>query len=182
MKTCTGCLAEKPLDGFYRDKNLKDGHSYYCKECVKQLATIWYLKNKTRPDRAPARTAEQIRAVDRARSKAKWVSMTEEARETKREAFRRWSAKYPEKVRQRSRLREARAAHQKPRWAKQSLMNDIYRLATIATRETGIQFTVDHIVPLKSRLVCGLHVEHNLTILEASANFKKGNKFWPDMP
>jgi hypothetical protein len=41
---------------------------------------------------------------------------------------------------------------------------------------------VDHIVPLRSRLVCGLHVFWNLRPWEAGANMRKGNRLDANPP
>lgn len=64
-----------------------------------------------------------------------------------------------------------------PKWASLMVIRVIYQRCEELTRETGVEHHVDHIVPLRGRNVCGLHVEYNLQIIPAHANHKKANLF-----
>jgi hypothetical protein len=55
-------------------------------------------------------------------------------------------------------------------------------LAQIRTRATGVLHEIDHVVPLRSKIVCGLHAETNIRVIPAFENRSKGNRHWPDMP
>lgn len=60
-------------------------------------------------------------------------------------------------------------------------LKEIYTLAVLRENSTGFKWQVDHIVPLLSSFVCGLHWSGNLRLIPAVANLSKGNKYWPDM-
>lgn len=61
---------------------------------------------------------------------------------------------------------------QMPGWASQEKITEIYK-------STPDGYVVDHDVPLLGKLVCGLHVEHNLQHLTKKENLLKSNKFDP---
>ena len=41
----------------------------------------------------------------------------------------------------------------------------------------GAAYEIDHIIPLKGKLVCGLHVPNNIRVVLKSTNQKKSNRF-----
>jgi hypothetical protein len=66
-----------------------------------------------------------------------------------------------------------------PKWLTEAMLFEItcmYREAQRLSRVTGEQYDVDHIVPLRGKTVCGLHVPWNLQILKHTENMKKSNK------
>ena len=69
-----------------------------------------------------------------------------------------------------------------PKWANKEKIQWFYREARRLTEASGMPYHVDHIVPLNSRKVCGLHNEFNLEVIPARINLQKHNRTWPDMP
>lgn len=93
-----------------------------------------------------------------------------------------WAKKNPDKVNARCMARYTAKMKAMPPWADREKIRAFYTEAVRLTRETGIPHEVDHIYPLKSKWLCGLHVPANLQILTESENCSKGNRRWPNMP
>ena len=76
-----------------------------------------------------------------------------------------------------SAARRAQIGKATPVWADRSEIKKVFLESLLKSRNSGVKQEVDHIVPLKGKNVCGLHVHWNLQVLAAFENRKKSNKF-----
>ena len=67
-----------------------------------------------------------------------------------------------------------------PVWANEQEIRAFYAEAKRVTQATGTQHEVDHIIPLKSPLVCGLHTPINLRVISKAENRSKSNHLYKE--
>lgn len=92
-----------------------------------------------------------------------------------------YRAASPEQFREYEALRRAQKLLATPSWVNRRAIRDFYAARKVVSLLMQREFHVDHIVPLVSDFVCGLHVENNLQLLPGPDNQSKSNRFWPDM-
>lgn len=71
-------------------------------------------------------------------------------------------------------LRKLKQKKATPSWADKDLIRDMY----LEAQYQGLE--IDHMVPITSDKVCGLHCESNLQLLPKLENRIKNNKHWPN--
>ena len=76
--------------------------------------------------------------------------------------------------------RRAAQLERTPTWLTEDHRADILAMYSLSSKLgdiCGIEYEVDHIIPLRGESVSGLHVPWNLQILTKTSNRKKGNRF-----
>lgn len=178
FKICSKCKTGKPVTSFTIDRSKKDGLRTTCRECAKATVAKWTAENPERKKLNDAKRHEKRYQIDADKERAR--------RKIWRESNPTYFRKYLEENRgahnARVALRDAIKLKATPAWANFLLISDLYEQARKITSETGVDHEVDHVVPLRSRYVCGLHCESNLRIITKAANRAKRNLYWPDMP
>lgn len=168
----------------YRAKNaerlkvIKAAYRALNKERLSAVEAVWRKNNVQRK--------KNNDNAWRARNKQRMADQMRAYRSAHREEVNRNSAKFRARnvAYYAERRNAARAAllQAMPHWANKFFIEEAYALAQLRTKITGFAWHVDHIVPLQSSRVCGLHVEHNLQVIPGRVNQSKSNRHWPDMP
>jgi len=178
MKTCSKCGKSKLFLEFRVFPRSADGLSAWCIECHAEASRAHYLKNK---DRLNAKSVEWI-AANPEKARAIRKSHNTKHKEKRQSQNSQWSKKNRDMRRATAAKRKAAKLRATPAWANQDAIRNIYKSALLAQIQTGFRMHVDHIVPLQSPYVCGLHCEANLQVLRGEENESKKNYWWPDMP
>jgi hypothetical protein len=152
---CTECLklewakAGESRQDYFRQYNRK--------EKVKDKKHDWYVANR-----------EQVIQTAATRPKAQL-----------REYRNAWKRNNLVEIRADTKARRRKHRQATPSWltrAQKTEIRQIYQIAITLTKTTGVQYVVDHEIPLRSEFVCGLHVPWNLKVITQEANLAKSNK------
>ena len=104
-------------------------------------------------------------------------------KEQVRAASKRWVENNRQRVSALQQIRTYRKSQATPKWLSNEdhkKIDDVYTTANIIRQSFDCQIAVDHIVPLKGKIVCGLHVPWNLCIRSKSDNSSKNNHLTED--
>lgn len=190
-KVCTKCGIEKNVDRYSKQTKGRLGVRADCKDCEAARMKLYYESNREASSSRTKQWYEQNKEVATIYRKAYYknnkksisVSQSLYRKANHKDVYariRQWQQHNPDKVNAIIAKRRARKMQATPAWADEETIDSMYKLAMLFNR-TGINLHVDHVVPLQSDLVCGLHCEANLQLLPASDNQSKGNRWWPDM-
>jgi len=174
-KFCIKCETTHLLDNFYKIKTNKDGYSFYCKFCTRANQKEYANKNKE--------TILAKRKEEYYNNKKQILAKNNKYYQKNKARINKVKLKWGRANRHignacRTR-RNALKVKASPCWLSKEqnrLILDFYAKAKELTLSTGIKHEVDHIIPLKNNLVCGLNVPWNLQILTKSDNIQKSNK------
>lgn len=119
-------------------------------------------------------------ASNKARAAAQMKAYREKHAERLKALALKWAEANQAKIAARIARRRAAKLRATPAWANPAKIEEFYYTANMLGMHTGESYHVDHIVPLQSKRVCGLHWEGNLQILTANENMSKGNRFDTD--
>lgn len=203
-KICTKCKKDKSLNEYHKKPSGKFGLQSICKLCKSEYAKLDWNLNK---DRIKQRNDERyskiknnenyklMKKVAYLKSREKTliqkkiyykthksdIAVKNKENSDKRNTY---SNKYHKLKPEKSRVRETekRLLKKKSSLLISNSLNkywaeDFYKGSKILEDLFECKYEVDHIIPIKNKLVCGLHVPWNLQYLTYSENRKKLNKF-----
>lgn len=163
-------MLDKTFDCFHKNKNRIHGLHEYCKECRK-------TENK-----ASAIRSKNNYHNNRDKCLKKMAEFYQANKIQKQEYGRKHYLNNKVQYLVNATSRKAHVKLATPLWLSVEdkwMIKEAYTLAALRTKLTGIVWEVDHVIPLRGKKVCGLHIITNLQVIPRKENNAKRNKYEP---
>jgi 5-methylcytosine-specific restriction endonuclease McrA len=202
MRICNICKVEKEFGLFYKKKGALFGIQSVCKVCQDLKKKRIYennkeIINKQRKEKYAKKDKSTLKVKRREEYKKNKINILKDKKDyyiknrenilernkQNKEVISEYNKKYAKQNPQISRLREKEKRLIKCKSL--NLLKDtyreqvkyIYKFVVILQNVLGIKIEIDHIIPIKNKNVCGLHVPWNLQYLLPEENRQKSNQF-----
>lgn len=146
------------------------------KEKVKQASIKWHSNEENKAKKKVWQKEYLEKYAER--RKLSSFNYSEKNKEKISSYRKKWEKENRPKCRAAVRKRQAAKLQRTPPWLTKQQLQDIeafYSHAVALGTKTGVMHHVDHIVPLRGKIVSGLHVPWNLQVITAVENSKKHN-------
>jgi hypothetical protein len=184
MIKCRICQTEKPFDLFQIRKETGQ-YRTECKPCraakekQRREANSEVIKEKDRQRWHEDRNGRRTKRIEQAREAYYAMKANKELHEAEKKRNRERAKRFADKWRALVARRRTRLVAATPKWLTEDerwMMREAKKLAQHRTIVTNIPWSVDHIIPLAGKDVCGLHVPWNLQVIPTEQNKSKGNR------
>lgn len=172
-------------DSHFAPCELKKKGNGTCRDCVRKQARAWREQNSARSKELYAKSYNKNKEAILEKSRANQHINNEHSKvyrqknkQQRYESGKKWRDANKDRIRFYANARRAMKLQATPKWAEEEWEQilALYAEAQRLEQETGIKYHVDHIIPLQSELVCGLHCLSNLRVITQKENNQKNNK------
>jgi hypothetical protein len=203
-KLCRCCGETKLLSEFVKKCDTFDGVASRCRVCqstakraryreragqVQALNRVWYANNREKV--VSQRKAAYVPGSNKLACKEYYERNKEillasnvawaKANPNKiKQAYQDYSARHKEVRNAGAAVRRARKRNAFANWDRDFTLfvgKEAAHLAHLRKIRTGVEWHVDHEIPLAGKFVSGLHTWNNLRVIPAIENIRKGNSF-----
>lgn len=180
---CTSCVLERKAELYQQNKErilsyMKvQGAIYRAQNPDKRRANAqkWRTENKDRANELSKATYARNRDAITARARAKFAK-TAGAEAARGRVYRQANKG---KINKHTMARKAAYLQRTPAWLTEDdhwMIEQAYELAALRTKMFGVAWHVDHVLPLRGKMVSGLHTPYNMQVILGVENLRKGNR------
>lgn len=184
-RRCTQCVSEKEARKYikYSDKLKEKASRWYEENNARGRATrnAYHARMKDDPEYQAMRAAYNEQHRDRFLEMQRAKNSTPEARAAKAAQKREQRALYTAYEHK----RRAAAVQAVPAWHGEFdlfVAEEALKLCAVRRAATGVDWHVDHMIPLLAKRACGLHCAANFQVIPERLNRRKNNKLWLTEP